>query len=101
MSFPSDNHIIPKTKWRRKWKIQLDNAHKLRDNFPYCQSYTNCVIIIAVKNLWKQTKSGQTALEYLIVFVVLLGVLGAIRLFVSAAHSSAERTTHLVTCEYP
>ena len=40
-------------------------------------------------------------LEYLIVFVVLLGVLSAVRLFVSAARSSAERTTQLVTCEYP
>ena len=33
-------------------------------------------------------KSGQTALEYILVFVALLG-------------KSAEKTTTLVTCEYP
>ncbi len=54
-----------------------------------------------MKSLRSKVKSGQTMLEYIIVFVALLGVLGAIRLFVSAAHSSAERTTQLVTCEYP
>lgn len=48
-----------------------------------------------------KAKPGQTMLEYVIVFVVLLGLLGAIRLFVAAARSSAERTTHLVTSEYP
>lgn len=54
-----------------------------------------------MKSLRPKVKSGQTTLEYVIVFVVLLGVLGAIRLFVSAAGSSAARTTQLVTCEYP
>lgn len=54
-----------------------------------------------MKSFGKKHKSGQAMLEYLIVFLVLLGVLGAIQLFVSAAHKSAERTTHLVTCEYP
>ena len=54
-----------------------------------------------MKSLRYQSRSGQTALEYVIVFVVLLGVIEALRVFVSSARSSAERTTQLVTCEYP
>ena len=46
-------------------------------------------------------RSGQTAVEYIIVFVVLLGVVFALECFVRAAKSSAARTTTLVTCEYP
>ena len=46
-------------------------------------------------------KAGQTMVEYIIVFVVLLGVVGALTCFVRAAKSSAARTTTLVTCEYP
>ena len=41
-----------------------------------------------MKSLRPKVKSGQTTLEYVIVFVVLLGVLGAIRLFVSAASAN-------------
>ena len=46
-------------------------------------------------------KAGQTMVEYLIVFAILLGVVGALMCFVRAAKSSAARTTTLVTCEYP
>ena len=46
-------------------------------------------------------RSGQTAVEYIIVFAVLLGVVFALECFVRAAKSSAARTTTLVTCEYP
>ena len=46
-------------------------------------------------------KTGQTAVEYVIVFAFLLGVVLALTWFVRAAKSSAVRTTTLVTCEYP
>ena len=46
-------------------------------------------------------KAGQTMVEYIIAFVILLGVVGALVHFVGAAKSSAARTTTLVTCEYP
>ena len=46
-------------------------------------------------------KTGQTAVEYVIVFALLLGVVLALTWFVKAAKSSAARTTTLVTCEYP
>ncbi|MGN0847224.1 MAG: hypothetical protein ACI4RA_07560 [Kiritimatiellia bacterium] len=46
-------------------------------------------------------RSGQAALEYILVFVALLGVYFAVRIFARAARGSAERTTTLVTCEYP
>ena len=46
-------------------------------------------------------KTGQTAVEYVIVFAFLLGVVLALTWFVKAAKSSAARTTTLVTCEYP
>ena len=46
-------------------------------------------------------KAGQTMVEYIIVFAILLGVVGALMGFVRAAKSSAARTTTLVTCAYP
>ena len=46
-------------------------------------------------------KAGQTMVEYIIVFVILLGVVGALTWFVRAAKSSAARTTTLVTCDFP
>ena len=49
----------------------------------------------------RANKAGQTMVEYIIVFVILLGVVGALTFFVRAARSSAARTTTLVTCEYP
>lgn len=49
----------------------------------------------------RKGKSGQTALEYILVFVALLAVYFAVRHFASAAGKSAERTTTLVTCDYP
>ena len=55
-----------------------------------------------MKSSRNKVKSGQTMFEYILVFVELFGLLGAIHIFfVSAARSSAERTTQLVTCEYP
>ena len=47
----------------------------------------------------RKGKSGQTALEYILVFVALLGVLAAAMQFARAAGKSAEKTTTLVTCE--
>lgn len=49
----------------------------------------------------RKGRSGQTALEYILVFVALLGVLAAAVHFARAAGKSAERTTTLVTCDYP
>jgi len=49
----------------------------------------------------RANKAGQTMVEYIIVFVILLGVVGALTWFVRAASSSAARTTTLVTCDYP
>ncbi len=49
----------------------------------------------------RTNKSGQTMVEYIIVFAVLLGAVFALMRFVRAAKSSAARTTTLVTCEYP
>ena len=49
----------------------------------------------------RRYKSGQTAVEYIIAFVALMGVVAALTCFVRAARSSAARTTTLVTCEYP
>ena len=49
----------------------------------------------------RKGKSGQTALEYILVFVALLGVLAAAMQFARAAGKSAEKTITLVTCEYP
>lgn len=40
-------------------------------------------------------------LEYVLVFAALLGVYLAVRAFARAARASAERTTALVTGEYP
>ena len=49
----------------------------------------------------RANKAGQTMVEYIIVFAVLLGVVVALMSFVRAAKSSAARTTTLVTCDYP
>ena len=49
----------------------------------------------------RKNRSGQTMVEYIVVFAILLGVVGALWCFVRAAKSSAARTTTLVTCEYP
>ena len=49
----------------------------------------------------RRGKSGQTALEYILVFVALLGVFAAVVHFARAAGKSAEKTTTLVTSEYP
>ncbi len=46
-------------------------------------------------------KAGQTLVEYVIVFVALLGVISALMFFIGAARESSERTTTFVTCEYP
>lgn len=49
----------------------------------------------------RNAKRGQSALEYVLVFAALLGVLFALRHFARAAKASAERTAELVTGEYP
>ena len=39
--------------------------------------------------------------EYIVVFIALLAVLGAMSYFVSAARKSSRRTSTLVSSEYP
>ena len=56
---------------------------------------------VRMRNRKGKGKSGQTALEYILVYVALLGVLAAAIQFARAAGKSAEKTTTLVTCEYP
>ena len=46
-------------------------------------------------------KAGQALVEYVIVFVALLGVITALMFFIDAAKASSTRTTTFVTCEYP
>ena len=54
-----------------------------------------------MKNL-RETKSGQAALEYILVFLALFGLYFVLRhYFVPATKSAAERTTTLVTSDYP
>ena len=49
----------------------------------------------------RESRAGQTMVEYIIAFAHVLGVVGALMYFVRAAKSSAARTTTFVTCEYP
>ena len=68
----------------------------------YCGRVGKRVLCYTIPHMAKRRyKSGQTAVEYIIVFVALLGVVAALACFVRAARSSAARTTTLVTCEYP
>ena len=61
-----------------------------------------CFMLYYIPHMAMRTdRSGQTAVEYIIVFAGLLGVVFALERFVRAAKSSAARTTTLVTCEYP
>ena len=46
-------------------------------------------------------RRGQAALEYILVFVALLGLVFALGFLVRAARSSSERTATLVGAEYP
>ena len=46
-------------------------------------------------------KAGPALVEYVIVFVALLGVIYALMHFIDAAKASSTRTTTFVTCEYP
>ncbi|MBQ4200095.1 MAG: hypothetical protein II649_09445 [Kiritimatiellae bacterium] len=49
----------------------------------------------------RSKKSGQSMVEYIIVFTALLVVFAVLCVFVRAATASAERTAAFVTCEYP
>lgn len=49
----------------------------------------------------RSKKSGQSMVEYIIVFTALLVVLLALYFFVGAAKASAEKTAAFVTCDYP
>ncbi len=49
----------------------------------------------------KARRRGQAALEYILVFVALLGLAVALGFRVRAARSSSERTATLVGAEYP
>jgi len=45
--------------------------------------------------------SGQAALEYIIVFVAMLGVVSIMALFLYAVRQQSNRTLDLVASEYP
>ena len=49
----------------------------------------------------RSNRSGQTLVEYVLVFAALIGVFFAVQCFARAARRSAEKTTTLVTSEYP
>jgi len=46
-------------------------------------------------------KSGQAALEYVIVFVAMLAVVTVLALFLYAVRQQSNRTLDLVASEYP
>ncbi len=49
----------------------------------------------------RRDKSGQAALEYILVFVALIAVVWALGYFVSAARRGARQTAEMVTSDYP
>ena len=49
----------------------------------------------------RRDRSGQAALEYVLVFVALIAVVWALGYFVSAARRSARQTPEMVRCDYP
>jgi Flp pilus assembly protein TadG len=49
----------------------------------------------------RRDRSGQAALEYVLVFVALIAVVWALGYFVSAARRSARQTAEMVTSDYP
>ena len=49
----------------------------------------------------RRDRSGQAALEYILVFVALIAVVWALEHFVSAARRSARQTAEMVTSDYP
>lgn len=49
----------------------------------------------------RRDRSGQAALEYILVFAALLSVVWALGHFVSAARKGAKHTAELVTSDYP
>jgi hypothetical protein len=46
-------------------------------------------------------RSGQATLEYVIVFVVMLGVVSVLALFLYAVRQQSNRALDLVASEYP
>ena len=46
-------------------------------------------------------RSGQAALEYILVFTALIGLVVALGYFVDAARKGAKQTAELVTSDYP
>lgn len=46
-------------------------------------------------------RSGQAALEYVLVFAALIAIVWALGHFVSAAREGARHTAELVTSDYP
>ena len=49
----------------------------------------------------RRDKSGQAALEYILVLVALIAVVWALGYFVSAARRGARQTAEMVTSDYP
>jgi Flp pilus assembly protein TadG len=49
----------------------------------------------------RSDRSGQAAVEYVLVFVALIAVVWALGYFVSAARKGAKQTAELVTSDYP
>ena len=48
-----------------------------------------------------RTRAGQAMLEYILVFVALLGLVAAARWFATAARRTALRTSEIVTSDSP
>ena len=48
-----------------------------------------------------KSRSGQAALEYVIVFVAMLAVVSILALFLYAVRQQSNRTLDLVASEYP
>ena len=49
----------------------------------------------------RRDRSGQAAVEYVLVFVALIAVVWALGYFVSAARRGAQQTAEMVTSDYP
>ena len=49
----------------------------------------------------RNRRSGQTALEYILVFVALIAVVAALMAFCEASRRTARQTAELVTCDSP
>lgn len=49
----------------------------------------------------RRDRSGQVALEFVLVFTALIAIVWALGYFISAARRNARQTAELVTSDYP